>query len=138
MVELLGGTDVEITAVGPAGRRRASRKHDLDCVVIDAACQIYLRCELIGRDPEASRLRELPDRHLYRQRTARAEETELTAAPARSVVRFTDVESESLLEETTLFLHRAEAIFPNASGSLIERSGRVMSTLVGQEGTGGG
>ena len=138
--ELLGGTDVEILAVGSGGEALAVAKQQyLDGIVIDLRLSRYPGRAVGGRDPD-------------RDRPADAARSYLCGAPQtgrRTGVRYHSgwrgrawsalrESHERLLEETVLLLHRAEADLSEAQREILDGRPAERCHAGGQEGTGGG
>jgi CheY-like chemotaxis protein len=121
LVELIGGADVEV--VGVATRDEAIAELDSghhDCVVLDLGLGDGDGFGLLERIKRAKRFRNLPVIvHTGRELTTK-EETRLRRYAETIVVK--DARSpERLLEETSLYLHRAEARMPAEKRRMLER-----------------
>ncbi|WP_240360025.1 HAMP domain-containing protein [Pyxidicoccus caerfyrddinensis] len=122
LVELLGSEDVRMTAVG-TGVEALSALADrrFDCMVLDLGLPDMAGTELIRR------IRELhgaggPPIIVYTGRElTRSQETELRRVAEAIVVK--DAQSpERLLEETSLFLHRAPAQLTEPKRRMLEKA----------------
>ncbi len=133
LVELLGSDDVHTVAVGTAADAvSAISSRRFDCVVLDLG---------LPDMPGAELLRKLHSEHgagtppviVYTGRElSRAQETELRRVAEAIVIK--DAQSpERLLEETSLFLHRAPAQMPEPKRRMLEKARHMDPLLVGRK-----
>jgi CheY-like chemotaxis protein len=133
IVELLGHTDIEITAVG-SGREALAALLDktFDCCVLDLRLPDMSGLELLERVRSEPALHHVPIVVFTGKELSPQEEQELKSV-AKSVV-LKDVQSpERLFDETALFLHRAVADLPEAKQQMLERLHRSNEPLHGRK-----
>ena len=121
IVELLGHTDIEITAVGSGAEALAAlRERAFDCCVLDLRLPDLSGFELLEQVQGEPRLRDLPIIVFTGKDLAEEEEKQLKTM-AQSIV-LKDVQSpDRLLDETALFLHRVVADLPEPKRRMLER-----------------
>jgi len=121
IVELLGHTDIQITAVGSGAEALAAlRERAFDCCVLDLRLPDMSGFELLEQVQGEPRLRELPIIVFTGKALAEEEEKQLKTM-AQSIV-LKDVQSpDRLLDETALFLHRVVADLPEPKRLMLER-----------------
>jgi CheY-like chemotaxis protein len=109
VVHLIGGDDVEITAVATGAEALALLRAQIyDCMIIDLKLPDMPGHELL-RTMAAEEIRSFPPVIVYTGRTlTREEETELLKY-SRSIIIKGARSPERLLDEVTLFLHRVES-----------------------------
>ena len=109
VTQLIGGDDVEITAVATgADALDKLRAEVYDCMIIDLKLPDMQGHELL-RTMAAEQIRAFPPVIVYTGRTlTRAEETDLLKY-SRSIIIKGARSPERLLDEVTLFLHRVES-----------------------------
>ena len=118
--ELLGHSDVEITAVGTGSAAlEAMRTGSFDCVVLDLRLPDMSGFELLARVQEDEKLRQTPIIVFTGRELSDHEEMELRKN-AKSIVLKGVRSPERLLDETALFLHRVIADLPSAKQKMIE------------------
>jgi len=118
--ELLGHTDVEITAVGTGSEALAAlRAGDFDCVVLDLRLPDMSGFELLAAVQADDKLRRTPIVVFTGRELSDQEEIELRKN-AKSIVLKGVRSPERLLDETALFLHRVIADLPPAKQKMIE------------------
>nr|WP_224363697.1 HAMP domain-containing protein [Hyalangium versicolor] len=133
LVELLGSDDIHTVSVGTAAHAvNAIAERRFDCVVLDLG---------LPDMPGAELLRKLHTEHgpatppviVYTGRElSRAQETELRRVAEAIVIK--DAQSpERLLEETSLFLHRAPAQMPEPKRRMLEKARHMDPLLVGRK-----
>jgi HAMP domain-containing protein/CheY-like chemotaxis protein len=119
--ELLGSTDIEITAAG-TGEAALSllRETPIDCVVLDLKLPDMSGFEVLENIRDDAALCDVPV-VVFTGRELSADEDARLRTMARSVV-VKGVESpERLLDETSLFLHRVVADLPLVKQSMLQR-----------------
>jgi hypothetical protein len=119
--QLLGHTDIEITAAGTGAAAMAQLHEDpADCVVLDLRLPDMSGFEVLEKIRDDEELCDVPV-VVFTGRELSAEEDARLRTMARSVV-VKGVESpERLLDETSLFLHRVVADLPPAKQRMLER-----------------
>jgi len=119
--ELLGHSDVEITAVGTGSEALAAmRAASFDCVVLDLRLPDMSGFELLAALQADETLRSTPIVVFTGRELSDQEEIELRKN-AKSIVLKGVRSPERLLDETALFLHRVIADLPAAKQKMIER-----------------
>jgi CheY-like chemotaxis protein/signal transduction histidine kinase len=133
IVELLGHTDIEITAVGSGHEALAALlDKTFDCCVLDLRLPDMSGLELLERVRSEPALHHVPIVVFTGKELSPQEEQELKSV-AKSVV-LKDVQSpERLFDETALFLHRAVADLPEAKQQMLERLHRSNEPLHGRK-----
>jgi CheY-like chemotaxis protein len=121
IVELVGDSDVDTTAVGTAeDALRALREGHFDCMVVDLGLPDMMGLDLINMIKSDERLRELPIIVYTGKDLSPDEETRLKRVTDAVIVK--SVRSmEHLLDETALFLHRVEANLPAAKQQMLRQ-----------------
>ena len=121
IVELIGNSDVAITAVGTgAAALEAIREGQFDCVVLDLGLPDMSGFELIEQLKLHSGGAALPIIVYTARELTRTEETQLRRITETIIVK--DVRSpERLFEETALFLHRVQATLPAPKRQMLEQ-----------------
>jgi HAMP domain-containing protein/signal transduction histidine kinase/DNA-binding response OmpR family regulator len=119
--ELLGSTDIEITAAETGEAALALlRETPVDCVVLDLKLPDMSGFEVLESIRDDAALCDVPV-VVFTGRELSADEDARLRTMARSVV-VKGVESpERLLDETSLFLHRVVADLPPAKQSMLQR-----------------
>jgi CheY-like chemotaxis protein len=119
IVELIAGTDVEITTVESAeAALDALAGQPFDCLVLDLKLPGMPGMELIQRIKEDQGLRRLPVIVYTGKELSREEQSGLAQLAETVIVK--DVRSpERLLDETALFLHRVEASLPEVKRRML-------------------
>jgi CheY-like chemotaxis protein len=132
IAELLGHSDVEITAAGTgAGALAALREQPFDCAVVDLRLPDMSGLEMLETLKEQGSLADLPVVVFTGKQLTAEEEIQLHTL-ARSVV-VKGVESpERLLDETSLFLHRVVSDLPAEKQRMLDRLHRSDEDLVGK------
>jgi hypothetical protein len=112
IVELISDEDVEITAVASCEEARELLEgHDFDCMVLDLKLSDGTGFELLEQMDGDARLETLPVIVYTGAELSPSDEARLSRFAEAIVVK--DARSpERLLDETALFLHRAEARLP--------------------------
>jgi HAMP domain-containing protein/signal transduction histidine kinase/CheY-like chemotaxis protein len=121
ITELIGADDeVEIHAVGSSKEALALlRKGSFDCMVVDLKLPDMTGFDLLERIRKTDRFKTLPVIVYTGTDLTRREETRLRKLAESVIVK--DARSpERLLEEASLFLHRAPARMPEAKRKMIE------------------
>ncbi|MFN2467455.1 MAG: response regulator, partial [Gaiellaceae bacterium] len=121
IVELVGGGDVEVTAVGSSEEALAElREGVFDCMVLDLKLPRTTGFALLEEAKQDERHRDLPIIVYTGKELTRREETRLQRYADSIIVK--DVRSpERLLQETTLFLHRVESKLPAEKRKMLEQ-----------------
>ena len=129
VVELLGHTDIEITAVGTGSEAlEALLDRTFDCAVLDLRLPDMTGFELLDQIQAQPSLGELPVVVFTGKELTSEEESRLKQV-AKSIV-LKDVQSpERLLDETALFLHRVVTDLPPAKQQMLERLHRSNEML---------
>src|SRR5262249_38247769 len=129
MIDLIGSSDVEITAVASVAEAMESlATQHFDCMVLDLTLQ-----DLAAGGPLStsagfdllSRMAQNPDFRsppviVYTGRTLSAHEETRLKRFARSIILKDARSPERLLAETTLFLHRVEAAMPQPKRRMLQ------------------
>jgi CheY-like chemotaxis protein len=133
VAELVGaGEDVAVTAVGSSEEALAALEHQrFDCIVLDLKLPKMTGFALLDHLKGDARHRDVPVIvHTGRQLTRR-EETRLRRYADSIIVK--DANSpERLLDETALFLHRAEKALPPESRRVLEQLHTADAVLQGK------
>ena len=129
VVELLGHTDIEITAVGTGSEAlEALLDRTFDCAVLDLRLPDMTGFELLDQIQAQPSLCELPVVVFTGKELTSEEEAQLKQV-AKSIV-LKDVQSpERLLDETALFLHRVVTDLPEAKQQMLQRLHRSNEML---------
>jgi CheY-like chemotaxis protein/GAF domain-containing protein len=132
IAELLGHSDVEITAAGTGAEALAAlREQPFDCAVVDLRLPDMSGLEMLETLKEQGSLADLPVVVFTGKQLTAEEEIHLHTL-ARSVV-VKGVESpERLLDETSLFLHRVVSDLPAEKQRMLDRLHRSDEDLVGK------
>ncbi|MFL5345250.1 MAG: response regulator, partial [Hyalangium sp.] len=133
LLELLGSDDVQTVAVGTAAEAvSAIAARRFDCVVLDLGLPDMPGAELL-RKLHAEHGAATPPVIVYTGRElSRAQETELRRVAEAIVIK--DAQSpERLLEETSLFLHRAPAQMPEPKRRMLEKARHMDPLLVNRK-----
>jgi CheY-like chemotaxis protein len=130
--ELLGHTDVDLTAVGTGAEALAAlRRESPDCIVLDLRLPDMSGFDLLETIRDDATLADIPV-VVFTGRELSPEEDAQLHTLARSVV-VKGVESpERLLDETALFLHRVVADLPEEKRQMIERLHNSDEDLIGR------
>ncbi len=128
----LGGPDVEISVVTSGGEALAVVQHRyLDGIVIDAALEALRPVQLVEEIQKELGAQTPPVMICGPATRDRNVETEVRNLGRYSVVRYVD-SLEHLLEETVLFLHRAEHDLTDAQRDILRNIHRADSRLAGK------
>ena len=132
IAELLGHTDVDLTAVGTGAEALAAlRQEPPDCIVLDLRLPDMSGFDLLETVRDDATLADIPV-IVFTGRELSPEEDAQLHTLARSVV-VKGVESpERLLDETALFLHRIVANLPEEKRQMIERLHNSDEDLIGR------
>ena len=132
IAELLGHTDVDLTAVGTGAEALAAlRQEPPDCIVLDLRLPDMSGFDLLETVRDDAALADIPV-IVFTGRELSPEEDAQLHTLARSVV-VKGVESpERLLDETALFLHRVVANLPEEKRQMIERLHNSDEDLIGR------
>jgi hypothetical protein len=133
LVELIGNSDVAITAMGTGTEAlEALRAGRFDCLVLDLGLPDmdgFAFIDQIKQDPNLSHLPIII--YTGKELTAQ-EERELRHISDTIILK--DVRSpERLLDETALFLHRVQADLPEMQRQMLERSQQQDPALAGKK-----
>lgn len=133
IIELIGGTDVNSTAIHMGAEALAwLRSHPCDCVVLDLGLPDMSGFDLIEQIKQEPQLSLLPIVVYTGKELTEAEETQLRRLAETIIVK--DVRSpERLLDETALFLHRVQANLPEPKRQLLEQLHQSDPTLAGKK-----
>ncbi|GHG87893.1 histidine kinase [Comamonas sp. KCTC 72670] len=133
LTELLGSEDVQTVAVGTAAEALAAlSERRFDCMVLDLGLPDMPGAELILRIREAHGAGGPPLIVYTGRELSRAQETELRRVAEAIVVK--DAQSpERLLEETSLFLHRAPSALTEPKRRMLEKARERDPLLVGRK-----
>ncbi|MFP2911344.1 response regulator [Pyxidicoccus sp. 3LFB2] len=133
LVELLGSEDVRTVAAGTAADALAAlAERRFDCMVLDLGLPDMSGTELIRRIREQHGAGGPPIIVYTGRELSRAQETELRRVAEAIVVK--DAQSpERLLEETSLFLHRAPSALTEPKRRMLEKARERDPLLVGRK-----
>jgi CheY-like chemotaxis protein len=133
IAELLGHSDIEITAVKTGAKAMAAmRRQPYDCVVLDLRLPDMSGFDVLEQIRDDPELADLPV-VVFTGKQLTPEEDARLHTLARSVV-VKGVESpERLLDETALFLHRVVADLPPEKQQMLDRLHRSDDDLVGKK-----
>ncbi|HEU4799405.1 MAG TPA: response regulator, partial [Gemmatimonadales bacterium] len=129
---LLAGDDIETTAVGTGAEALdALQARHFDCMVLDLGLPDMTGFQLVKRVKSEVGLRRLPTVVYTGKSLSRTEETELRRL-AESVVIKDARSPERLLDDTSLFLHRAPAGLPPSRRRMLEQLRQRDPALAGR------
>jgi HAMP domain-containing protein/signal transduction histidine kinase/DNA-binding response OmpR family regulator len=130
---LLGGDDVEVVAVGSSEDAIAALEAGpIDCVVLDLKLPKMSGFSLLERIKEDEALRDIPVIVYTGKDLSRREETRLSKYAETIIIK--DARSpERLLEETTLYLHRAGDRLPDEQRLMLEELHASSAVLAGKK-----
>ncbi|NMG08630.1 response regulator [Brasilonema sp. UFV-L1] len=133
IMELIGNSDVETTAVGTGAEALAEiRSQHYDCVVLDLGLPDMSGFELISQIKQQPHGEALPIIIYTARELTRAEDTQLRRIAETIIVK--DVRSpERLLDETALFLHRVQANLPIPKRQILEQLQSSDTVLAGKK-----
>ncbi len=133
LVELLGSEDVRTVAAGTAADALAAlAERRFDCMVLDLGLPDMAGTELIRRIREQHGAGGPPIIVYTGRELTRSQETELRRVAEAIVVK--DAQSpERLLEETSLFLHRAPSALTEPKRRMLEKARERDPLLVGRK-----
>ncbi len=132
IVELIGNGDVQTTAVNSGSEALAALSDEkYDCVVLDLGLPDMTGFELIRRIKDESGDPALPIIVYTGKDLTRAEENELRQLAETVIVKGAK-SPERLLDETSLFLHRAEANLPESKRRMLREVHRSDPILEGK------
>ncbi|HIK03140.1 MAG TPA: response regulator [Trichormus sp. M33_DOE_039] len=121
IIELIGNSDVQSTAVG-TGRAALEilKTQQFDCIVLDLGLPDMTGLALIEYIKQEPNLLKLPIIVYTGKELSRHEETQLRRLAETIIIK--NVRSpERLLDETALFLHRVQANLPPAKRQILEQ-----------------
>ncbi|WP_375504449.1 response regulator [uncultured Nostoc sp.] len=121
IIELIGNSDVQSTAVGTGAEALSIlRSHHFDCMVLDLGLPDMSGFTLIEQIKQEPRLLKLPIIVYTGKELSRQEETQLRGLAETIIIK--NVRSpERLLDETALFLHRVQANLPPPKRQMLEQ-----------------
>jgi len=121
IIELIGNSDVQSTAVGTGAEALLIlRSHHFDCMVLDLGLPDMSGFTLIEQIKLEPRLLKLPIIVYTGKELSRQEETQLRGLAETIIIK--NVRSpERLLDETALFLHRVQANLPPPKRQILEQ-----------------
>ncbi|MHC5937608.1 response regulator [Nostoc sp.] len=121
IIELIGNSDVQSTAVGTGAEALSIlRSHHFDCMVLDLGLPDMSGFALIEQIKLEPRLLKLPIIVYTGKELSRQEETQLRGLAETIIIK--NVRSpERLLDETALFLHRVQANLPPPKRQMLEQ-----------------
>lgn len=132
LLELLGGKDVEIAAVGTAEEALAELKaRPFDCVVLDLGLPDVDGFTLLDEIKEEG-LGETPVIVYTGKELTKKEETRLRKMAQTIIVKGAR-SPERLMEETALFLHRVEAELPESKRKMLQKAHQMDPGLAGRK-----
>jgi len=133
ILELIGGSDVQITGVGTAeAAKQALAERRFDCLVVDLRLPDLPGAELIGQIKRMPNMATLPIIVYTGKELTESEDAELRRMSEAVIIK--DVKSpERLLDETALFLHRVQARLPERQRRLIEKVRQSDPSLAGKK-----
>ncbi|MEH2237440.1 response regulator [Nostoc sp.] len=121
IIELIGNSDVQSTAVGTGAEALSIlRSHHFDCMVLDLGLPDMSGFALIEQIKLEPKLLKLPIIVYTGKELSRQEETQLRGLAETIIIK--NVRSpERLLDETALFLHRVQANLPPPKRQILEQ-----------------
>jgi CheY-like chemotaxis protein/signal transduction histidine kinase/HAMP domain-containing protein len=133
VVELIGDGDVQTTAVATGGEALSElRNQRFDCLALDLRLSDMSGVELIEKIQREMGMVDLPIIVYNGKDLSKEEEERLRTAAGAMVVKEAP-SPESLLAETSLFLHRVEADLPESKREMLEQSLRRDPALEGRK-----
>lgn len=142
IVELIGNSDVSITAVSTGAAAIAALKAgQFDCVVLDLGLPDMTGFELLKQLDQEVSLKKLPIIIYTAKELTRNEETELKRIAETIIIKDLRERSgsalgaspERLLDETALFLHRVQANLPTPKRQMLEQLHSYNTVLAGKK-----
>jgi CheY-like chemotaxis protein len=132
IIELIGNSDVQTTAVGSAAEALAElSRQSFDCMVADLRLPDATGLELIRRIKERPELKRLPVIVYTGKELDSGEAADLSQLAETIILK--DVRSpERLLEETALFLHRVETTLPSSQREMLRQLAQRDPLLAGK------
>jgi signal transduction histidine kinase/CheY-like chemotaxis protein len=131
--ELVGGDDVEVTAVGTSEDALAELdKGSFDCIVLDLKLPKMTGFDLLERLKSDDALRDVPVIIHTGKALTRRDETRLKRY-AESIIVKDAGSPERLLDETSLFLHRPESALPVENRRMLEQLHQADEVLQGKK-----
>ncbi len=133
IVELIGNSDVQTTAVGSGEEAyQLLRSEPFDCMILDLGLRDMTGFDLLARIRKDDRISRIPIVIYTARELTREEETELQKYAESIIVK--GVRSpERLLAETTLFLHRVEENLPESQRQMLKMVQDKESVLAGRK-----
>ncbi|HEX2603551.1 MAG TPA: response regulator, partial [Oxalicibacterium sp.] len=133
IIELIGNTDLHITAVGAANAAlEALKGTQFDCMVLDLTLPDmdgFALLDIISKD---KRLANLPI-VIYTAKELDRKEVAKLKRVAKTIVIKDANSPERLLNETSLFLHRSQASLPDAQRRMLEEVYAAQNDLSGHK-----
>ncbi|MBD1891230.1 HAMP domain-containing protein [Coleofasciculus sp. FACHB-SPT9] len=133
IVELIGNSDVQTTAVGTGTEALEElRTGHYDCLVLDLGLPDMTGFELMEQIKQEPSLTTLPIIVYTGRELTKQQETELKRIAETIIIK--DVRSpERLLDETALFLHRVQANLPRPKQQILEQLHQTDPVLTGKK-----
>ena len=132
IVELIGGDDVQTTAVETGEEALAVLKEQtFDCIVLDLSLPDMDGLALLNKMKKA-RLQETPVIVYTGRDLTKKEETQLLKIAQTIIVKGAK-SPERLLDEASLFLHRIETELPVTKRKMLQKSRQMDPTLAGKQ-----
>ncbi|HLW64033.1 MAG TPA: HAMP domain-containing protein, partial [Gemmataceae bacterium] len=133
MIELLGYTDIEITAVGTGEEALAKlQEKPFDCLVLDLRLPDISGFEVLENIQQDKALQELPVVVFTGKELTDAEEAKLRTMAKSIIIK--DVQSpERLLDETSLFMHRVITELPESKQKMLQKLHQSDEVLAGRK-----
>jgi CheY-like chemotaxis protein len=133
IVELIGHSDVEITAVDNGQKAlEALRARHFDCTVLDLTLPDMDGFSLLDKINDEERLRDTPV-VIYTAKDLSGAEVAKLSRVAKTIVIKDARSPERLLHETALFLHRSPAKLPDRQRKMLENLHIKGSELAGHK-----
>jgi signal transduction histidine kinase/CheY-like chemotaxis protein/HAMP domain-containing protein len=133
IIELVGNGDASITALGTGAETLAALRSRLfDCIVLDLTLPDISGFGLLEEIQKLPGLPSLPV-ILYTERAFTEEEETKLKKLRRSIIVKSVGSPERLLDETSLFLHRAVSCLPEPKRKMLEKLYQEDSSLAGKK-----
>ncbi len=132
LVELIAGTDVEITMAETGEEALAALRQDtFQCMILDLNLQDMDGSELLTAIGEDEALRKVPV-VIYTAQDLEQSQREHLQGMAQTLIIKDARSPEHLLEETALFLHQAQSSMPESKKRMLEKSQANNQSLAGR------